>query len=357
MIGHDHLQDFRPPKVSILLPNLNSRRFLEERIQTILDQTFMDWELIIVDNYSDDGAWEYFQQCAQKDARIHISQAPRGGMYANWNNCIRLARGEYVYIATSDDTMVSDCLKKMVGALERHPDCGIAVCCFRTIDERGNEIEGSWESYGGNRALRERLKVMHTRFPPYDTIINCAWDTTWISITQLLIRRSALDKIGGFRIEFGSWGDYEWNIRSSLLTPRIHLPEFLATWRRSPGQATQDAVFSTAIWHAEAVKMIRLAYQAARGVAPNSVEGVSLQELSLPHMQEVVRATIRGCASVPQKLIKLLVLVFRFPYATLTYIAHRTIYRSGTFGLGPRQVQKLLRKANTRLQKSLFAGP
>ena len=51
------------PKVSILLPNLNNRRYLDERIDCILNQTFTDWELVIVDNYSDDGAWEFFRNC------------------------------------------------------------------------------------------------------------------------------------------------------------------------------------------------------------------------------------------------------------------------------------------------------
>ena len=334
------------PKVSVLLPNLNNRPFLEERLQTIFNQTLTDWELIIVDNYSDDGAWEYFQECARADARIRISQAQREGMYANWNNCIRLARGEYVYIATSDDTMTPDCLEKMVAALDSHPDCGIAVCCFRTIDEKGNEIKDAWGNYGGNRALGKQLEALHVRYPPYDTIINCAWDTTWISITQLLIRRSVLNKIGFFRTDFGSWGDYEWNIRSSLLTPRVHVPEFLATWRRTPGQATQNAVFSTAVWHRQAVQMIRFAYQAARAIEPNSVRSVSLRDLLLPQMHEVVRVTIEGCAGVPQKVFKLLALFFEFPYATLAYVMHRTVNRSSVFGLGPQQVQKLLSKVS-----------
>ncbi|MGA9347292.1 MAG: hypothetical protein WBW48_00625 [Anaerolineae bacterium] len=195
------------------------------------------------------------------------------------------------------------------------------------------------------------MKVVHTRYPPYDAIINCAWDTTWISITQLLIRRSLLDRIGLFRAEFGSWGDYEWNIRSSLLTPRVHVPEFLATWRRTPGQPTQDAVFSTAMWHRKAVEMIRLAYQAAKDIDPASVKSIPLRELLLPEMQEIVKATIRDCTGFPQKILKLIALFFSFPYATLTCIAHRTIRRDGAFGLGPQQVQKLLSKADLLEQK------
>jgi len=64
-------------KVSILLPNLNNRQFLDERFQSILNQTFSDWELIVIDNYSNDGAWKLIQNFAKKDQRIKISQTPQ----------------------------------------------------------------------------------------------------------------------------------------------------------------------------------------------------------------------------------------------------------------------------------------
>ena len=348
MIGVDviHRQDSRIPKVSILLPNLNTRLFLEERIQTILAQTLTDWELIIVDSYSNDGSWEYFQDCARACSRIHIYQAPREGVYAGLNRCIYLAKGEYIYIATSDDTMTSDCLEKMVSALDSHPDCGLAICCFRTINEKGVEIEGTWEGYGANIILGERLKTMHVRYPPYDTSINCAIDTTYISLTQLLIRKTALDRIGLFRTEFGSWGDFEWNIRSSLLAPRVHVPEFLATWRRTSGQATKNEEFNSAKWHRQSVEMIRIAFQTAKVIDADSVKSISLIDLLLPRMQEVVKATLRDCTSFHQKIISLLTLLGEFPYATLTYIAYRTFGRNTPYGLGPQPVQRLLGKAN-----------
>ena len=125
------------PRVSICLPNLNNRSFLEERLATVYAQTFSDWELVVSDNYSEDGAWELFQAQALQEPRMAIAQAPRSGMYENWNNCVRQARGEFVYIATSDDTMAPDCLEKLLAALEAHPECDLAHCPLRAIDETG----------------------------------------------------------------------------------------------------------------------------------------------------------------------------------------------------------------------------
>ena len=71
---------------------------------------------------------EYIQELAARESRMRISQTPRKGVYAGFNDCIQLARGEYVYIATSDDTMSPDFLEKMVAALDRNRDCECHCC-------------------------------------------------------------------------------------------------------------------------------------------------------------------------------------------------------------------------------------
>ena len=134
----------KQPLVSVCVPNLNTRPYLQERIDTILGQTYSNWELVISDNFSQDGSWEFFETLARQEPRVTIAQAPREGLYANWNRCIERARGQYVYIATSDDTMAPDCLEKMVAALERHKDCDLAHCPLVQIDEVGAPAEERW---------------------------------------------------------------------------------------------------------------------------------------------------------------------------------------------------------------------
>ena len=133
-----------PPLVSVCLPNLNTRPYLDARVESICAQTYQNWELIVSDNYSEDGAWAFFEDLARRDRRVVAEQAPREGMYANWNRCIRRARGEFVYIATSDDTMAADCLEKLVAALQRHRDCDLAHCRLRKLDEYGIEKPDIW---------------------------------------------------------------------------------------------------------------------------------------------------------------------------------------------------------------------
>ncbi len=187
------------PKVSVVMPNLNYRHYLDERIQSVLNQTLTDFEYIIVDSYSDDGAWELIQEYAEKDSRLLISQAPRGIYWTCWNMCIQQARGEYIYIATSDDTMMPDCLEKMVAALDAHPECGICHCCLKAIDEKGEEILGWWYEMPAPQFYGELMNKLHIRLAPYDGILHCAFGSIYLSMTQLLIRRKVFEQVGLFR--------------------------------------------------------------------------------------------------------------------------------------------------------------
>jgi glycosyltransferase involved in cell wall biosynthesis len=227
------------PRVSVCLPNLNNRAYLEERIETIEAQTLTDWELVVCDNYSDDGAWEFFQELAKRDSRVRISQEPREGMYANWNNCIRQARGEFVYVATSDDTMAPDCLEKMVKALKENPDCGLAHCPMKVINQHGDPGPDWWsKSSLFAKSSADFMNRRHKRIAPYDGILCLLGDNIYSSVTQLLIRRSLFDKVGLYKADWGSLGDFHWNLRAGLAASAVHVPDTWGGWRMHPSQAT-----------------------------------------------------------------------------------------------------------------------
>jgi glycosyltransferase involved in cell wall biosynthesis len=229
------------PTISICLPNLNTARYLPERFESILAQTFTDWECIVVDNFSDDGAWDIIQSYAARDPRFKATQAARDpqGMYPNWNNCLRRAEGEFIYIATSDDTMRPDCLERLLDALQRHPECAIAHCNLQMIDDQGGPINGIWENWDAVKYFGGLMDQSHVRPKGHDSVIACAFYTPYWSITQLLFRRALLEKTGLFEGKWGSYGDMAWQIRAALQTCTVHVPEKLATWRIHPAQASQ----------------------------------------------------------------------------------------------------------------------
>lgn len=271
------------PKTSICMPILNAGGFLRDRVETIMSQTCEDWELIVSDNFSDDGSWELLQEYA-KDPRVVLFQSPRTGMYGNWNNCLRRARGKYVYIATADDTMSPGLIAEMVGALEnvecrewtvesgpgsvgrrkltvgrdelgtqsslsslhsplstlyRSPrPVDIAVCGFDVIDEGAGVVPdhsaGRWpKSFYGDWMSTAHLRDGRTEF-----ILHACLGIIWWTITAVVFRRSLLDRIGLFRTDRGSQADEEWEMRAALASDIAFVPEKLATWRVHGDQAT-----------------------------------------------------------------------------------------------------------------------
>ena len=257
------------PLISICLPNLNTRPYLEPRVESIWAQTYRNWELIVSDNYSDDGAWAFFEDLARRDRRVVAEQAPREGIYANWNRCIRRARGEFVYIATSDDTMAADCLEKLVAALQRHPDCDLAHCRLRKVDEHGVEKPDIW-SRQSVFALSsgELIDRPHVRRAPFDGLLHLRGRAVYTSITQLLIRRSLFDRIGYFNSRWGSLGDFNWNMRAGLVANTVHVPDTWAGWRVHASQATALNDFMSAAHARKIDEMIDDAIERSRGLLP-----------------------------------------------------------------------------------------
>src|SRR5438132_13902087 len=95
-------------KISILLPCLNARPYLEPRIDSLLAQVYIDWEAIVLDSGSTDGSWEFFKSIASADPRFQLHRIPREGVYAALNRGIPLATGEFLHFATCDATMAPE---------------------------------------------------------------------------------------------------------------------------------------------------------------------------------------------------------------------------------------------------------
>lgn len=264
------------PRVSICLPNLNKRRFLPDRLASIRSQSFVDWELLVYDSFSDDGSWEYLLDAAGGDPRVRLTQGPREGIYAAWNACVAVARGDFVYIATSDDTMAADCLEKLVAALDSAPSCGLAHCPLRVIDEAGVDVARGWwrEHSVFARSYPELADVPHVRRAPLDGLLHLGGVSVYVSVTQLLIRRPVLDAVGPFLPTWGPIGDFNWNMRASLTHDTVHVPSTWAAWRRYAEQASTSLEADPLGRAGEIQRMIDHALDAAGRTVPAGLRGL-----------------------------------------------------------------------------------
>ncbi|MDY7006340.1 MAG: glycosyltransferase [Cyanobacteriota bacterium] len=320
------MKETNKPKVSVLLPNLNALPFLEERFNTIINQTFTDWELVVVDNYSDDGAWELIQEFAEKEPRMRISQAPREGIYANWNNCIRLARGEYIYIAGNDDTMVSNCLEKMVTAMDAHPECEICHTLLKVINEKGKEIKNWWDKMPPVRFYGELMDRPHIRMAPYDGILYCGIGTVYISFTQLLIRSSVFDKVGLFSTNWGSIGDFEWGMRAALVCNTLHIAENFATWRIHSQQATNLNSYTSSQHRVKLMDMIESALPTLKIHNPDFYYRLNVEKLLFIYRRQQLRLGLKEHNQGVKKLLFLLNFLFLSPKFLAEFLYRRTFF-------------------------------
>jgi len=237
----------KAPKISILLPCLNARSFLNERIESILTQTVSDWEAIVLDSYSTDGSWEFFQSLASVDSRFRLYQIPRGGVYAALNRGIELATGEFLHVATCDDTMVPQFLTELLRAFTLCPQAEIAACDVQLINRGGGKLTAKdMAEYLPAESINDLLGLSTVRFaylrteqqlqlnyrpPPHDCLLHFSTKSVYFSLTQLLIRTSLARSIEPFDTTVGSIADLGWLVRLTNLAGTVHVPRKLAMWR------------------------------------------------------------------------------------------------------------------------------
>lgn len=135
------------PAVSIIIPAYNTGRYLGKCIQSILCQTFSDWELFIVDDGSEDDTYETALKFSQEDERIKVIHTENRGVSSARNAGLELVSGKYFCFIDSDDTVEPQYLEALVSLAEEH-SADIAQCSFRFIDESGEDSPDPYKISG-----------------------------------------------------------------------------------------------------------------------------------------------------------------------------------------------------------------
>ncbi|MTJ50314.1 glycosyltransferase family 2 protein [Dolichospermum sp. UHCC 0259] len=127
------------PKVSVIIPNYNHAKFLVQRIETVLNQTFQDFEIIFLDDASTDNSKEVFSNYSNHPKISHaiFNEANSGSPFKQWNKGFGLVTGEYIWIAESDDYAEPTILEKLVQKLDSYPMVGLVYSQSWQVDENG----------------------------------------------------------------------------------------------------------------------------------------------------------------------------------------------------------------------------
>jgi len=131
----------KPPLVSVLMPAYNCEQYIAEAIESIIQQTYTNWELIIVDDGSTDSTAQIIKSYQTKDERIILYQfSENKGIPFARNKCLELAKGEYLGNLDSDDIALPQRLEKQIQFMEQNLEIGICGTWAKAINDNNQEI-------------------------------------------------------------------------------------------------------------------------------------------------------------------------------------------------------------------------
>ena len=208
-------------RLTIGLPVYNGEAFLAQSLESLLGQTYEDFDLLISDNASTDGTAEICQRYARQDHRIrYIRQPVNIGLIPNENFVIRQATGELFKLAAHDDLYGRDLLKRCIEALDSHPEVVAAHCWEARIDSKDNLV----------RALDYPVKADQSRAPDrFRSMLFDGWDDYTYGVMRTTVLR-ATHLCGSYHL-----ADRTINVELGLHGPFYLVPEWLYFRREHEG--------------------------------------------------------------------------------------------------------------------------
>ncbi len=201
------------PRITVLLPVYNAGAFVDDAVQSILAQTFTDFELLCIDDGSTDGSVARLDQLAVGDSRIRVIHQPNAGLVQTLNRGIAEARGELIARMDADDIALPDRLAKQVAFLDQHPAVAVvggAAAFFNAKGLTGQVLAHPAEPEAIRVALAVDSAIVHP---------------------AAVIRRSALAAVGGYRQPFTDAEDYDLWLRLAEKFDLANLPDIVLHYR------------------------------------------------------------------------------------------------------------------------------
>jgi glycosyltransferase involved in cell wall biosynthesis len=228
------------PLVSVLTATYNHEAFIADCIQSVRDQTYEKWEMIIVDDGSVDGTGAIARAFANQDPRVcYVRQENRGiGHLANtYNDMFSRAEGEFVAIIEGDDLWPPAKLESMVSSLAQLPDAVLAYGFTEVLQTgpSGTVALKRWKIPGKDFA--QQPAGVLTNSPPGRLVPRLLCGPVFMPVSTL-IRYKAINALGGFRaVADGHAVDYATFLHLALAGRFIFIPQTTGYWRRHQDQA------------------------------------------------------------------------------------------------------------------------
>ena len=224
--------------VSVIIPVYNHEKFIAKTIQSILDQTYQNWEMLIVDDCSRDGSWSIIQEYAKKDSRIKAFRNDENrGLIPNWKFLIDNSKGDYVAFLEGDDVFSPENLKSKIKIFEQYPKLGMVYCNFCAIGAEGNILIHDYYKKLGISTYRNQMiqpdEYLYSKLLPFSTY------------SQIMIRKNVI-AISGYPRSFALEekiflpSDWDFNFLISTKNEIYYIDEILLQYRKHPHNNSAD---------------------------------------------------------------------------------------------------------------------
>jgi len=228
------------PTVSICLPTYNGAKYLPECVDSVLAQTYSDFELVIVDDCSTDDSVKIAKSYAQLDPRVRVVVNDNNvGLVGNWNRSVSLSHGEWIKFAFQDDLIRPECLRRMLDVAVRS-EMPIVSCARDFIFEPGTtaEIRQFYVDHEAQIKATYRDSDRWSAREVAEMALRRKFPNLLGEPTAVLLHRNVFDRFGLFNPHLAFCCDLEYWIRVASNTGTIHIPDVLATFRVHAGSTS-----------------------------------------------------------------------------------------------------------------------
>ncbi len=229
------------PLVSIVIPNYNHARYLEQRLDSVFNQTYQNFEVIFLDDCSTDNSLEVIEQYRDNPhlSQIVVNEKNSGSTFKQWDKGIGLAKGEWIWIAESDDYCELNFLEEMMKQFEGRDGVVLTFCSSQYVDENGvlvptyndwNQALYVWDN--GFDFVRER---------------QCKGNSIW-NASSALFAKSVIQKVPKAYQTYKISGDKLFWIEVALCGGVVHLNKRLNFYRRHLGSVTHKRILDGTLY-------------------------------------------------------------------------------------------------------------
>lgn len=211
------------PAISIVMSVYNAEQFLEEAIQSVLNQTFKDFEFIIINDGSNDGSLQIIENYKDRDRRIVLVSRENRGLIESLNEGLSMAQGKYIARMDADDISLPLRLEKQFDFMEKNQDIGLSGTWIEAFNETGLRQIGRYPY--GNEMIKAELLFSSPFAHP-----------------SVIMRRGVLDEYHlSYNRDYPHAEDYELWYQCSKVTQLANIPHVLLRYRVLPDSITRKA--------------------------------------------------------------------------------------------------------------------